>query len=41
MPFLRRPRVASFADIIKTATMFIKRSLINTQKKFKELEIMY
>ena len=35
---LRRPNVAFFADIIKVASMFIKKSL-NTQNKLKELEI--
>ena len=37
---LRRPRGASFADIIKIVTMFIKKSL-KSQKKLQELEIMY
>ena len=33
---LRKPRVANFADIIKTAIMFK-----TTYKKLKELEIMH
>ena len=37
---LRRPRGASFVDIIKIVTMFIKKSL-KSQKKLQELEIMY
>ena len=37
---LRRPGVIIFADIIKIVTMFIKK-LLKTQKKLKELEIMY
>ena len=37
---LRRPSLANFADIIKISTMFIKKPL-KTEKKLKELEIMY
>ena len=37
---LRRPRLAIFAEIIKIITMFIKKCF-KTQKKLKELEIMY
>ena len=37
---LRRPRVVISADVIKVVTMFIKKTL-KTQKKLKELEIMY
>ena len=37
---LRRPGVAIFADIIKIIARFIKKNL-KTQKKLKELEIMY
>ena len=33
---LKRPKVANFADIIKIATMFIKKTF-----KDSELEIMY
>ena len=36
---LRRSRVVSFADIIKIVNMLIKS--LKTQKKLKELEIMY
>ena len=36
----RRPRVANFADIIKTAIMFIKTTF-KQSKKLNELEIMY
>ena len=35
-----RPRVAIFADIIKIVTMFVK-TILNTQKKLKDLEITY
>ena len=38
--FLRRPRVANSADIIKIATMFIKTTFKDS-KKLKELEIIY
>ena len=38
---LRGPGAANFADIIKIVTMFIKKILQKTQKKLKELEIMY
>ena len=34
------PRVANFAVIIETATMFIKKKL-KTRTKLKELKIMY
>ena len=37
---LRRPGVAIFADVIKIITMFSKK-IFKTQKKLKELEIMY
>ena len=37
---LIRPRVVISADVIKVVTMFIKKTL-KTQKKLKELEIMY
>ena len=37
---LRRPRVASFADVIKVATTFIK-TIFKDSKKLKESEIMY
>ena len=40
MFFLRRPRAANFADIIKIAAMFIKKPL-KTQNMLKELEIMH
>ena len=35
-PFLRRPGVAIFADIIKIVTIFIKK-LFKTTKNLKEL----
>ena len=38
--FLRRPRVAIFADIIKIVTMFVK-TIRKDSKMSKELEIMY
>ena len=38
--YLRKLRVAIFADIIKIVTMFTKTSL-KTQKMLKELEITY
>ena len=38
--FLRRPRVAIFADIIKIVTMFVK-TICKDSKMSKELEIMY
>ena len=38
--FLRRPRVANFADIIKIEPCLLKQHL-TTQKKLKELEIKY
>ena len=38
--FLRRPRVAIFADIIKIVTMFVK-TIRKDSKTSKELEIMY
>ena len=38
--FLRRPRVAIFADIIKIVTMFVK-TIHKDSKMSKELEIMY
>ena len=37
---LRRPRVASFADVIKVATTLIK-TIFKDSKKLKESEIMY
>ena len=37
---LGRPRVASFTDIIKIATMFIETTFKDT-KNVEELEIMY
>ena len=37
---LRRPKVANFGDIIKTAIMFIK-TIFKDSKKLKEFEIMY
>ena len=37
---LRRPIVASFADIIKIATMFIKTTF-KDPNKVKQLEIIY
>ena len=37
---LTRPRVANFTDIIKIATTIIKKTL-ETEKKLKELELMY
>ena len=33
--------VANFADIFKIATTFIKTQTIKTQKKLKQLQIMY
>ena len=36
----RSPRVTNFADIIKIVAMLLKHSL-KTQKKLKEVEIMY
>ena len=36
---LRKPRVANFANIIKTATCLLKQHLKTL--KLKELEIMY
>ena len=36
----RRPKVASFADIFKFLTMFMK-TIFKKIKKFKELEIMH
>ena len=39
---LRRPRVASFTDIIQIATMFIKTTFEDLkEKKLKELKIMH
>ena len=38
--FLRRPRVPSFVDIIKLQVQLLRKYL-KTQKKLKELEIMY
>ena len=38
--FLRMPRVAIFADIIKIVTMFVK-TIRKDSKTSKELEIMY
>ena len=35
-PFLRRPGVAIFADIIKIVTIFIKK-IIQDYKKFKRI----
>ena len=35
-----RPRVANIADIIKIATIFIKK-ILKDSKKLKELEIMH
>ena len=35
---LRRPRVANFADIIKIATISIKKTLEGHKKKLKVLE---
>ena len=40
MFILWRPRVASFADIIKFVTMFV-RKIFKDSKKLKELEVMY
>ena len=37
---LKRPRVATFVDIIKIATIFIK-TIEDPKKKSSELEIMY
>ena len=37
---LRRPRVASFADIIRIAACLLKQPL-KTQRKLEELLIMY
>ena len=37
---LKRPGVAGFADIIRTVTVFTKKSFKDS-KKLKELEIMY
>ena len=37
---LRRPRVATFADIIKVSIMSAKTTF-KTQKKLKELEFIY
>ena len=35
------PIVVNFADIIKIASMFIKKTFKDSKKKLKELEIMY
>ena len=37
---LRRPGVANFADVIKLQPFLLKQPL-KTQKKLKELQIMY
>ena len=34
------PRVANFADIMKTATTFIKATVKDSKRKLKKLEIM-
>ena len=41
MFILGRPRVVNFADIIKTATMFIKTTTFKDSGKVKKLEIIY
>ena len=39
--YFKAPRVANFYDIIKIATMLIKKKCLKTQAKLKELEVMY
>ena len=37
--YLRRPKEATFADIIKTATMFIKATFKDSKKVKKKLKL--
>ena len=38
---LRKPKVAIFADVIKTANIFIKKTFKDSKKSKKKLETMY